>query len=443
MPAGGSMWGLSKSGWRVPIALAAAALLAVLTTTTHSQTVTGKAQHMTIASSYPVTFASPRRDSALTTATAATGTVTWSRNMQLNASPDWPPAILLWGEREVLVTYTTLIAVDRDGTALWRRPIQGGTPAAVGGGTLYAKGKHHCLEALDLNDRMVLDEAPFPGAMGDEVRVSLFWPEADSFLAALFQPGEDGTADGDPVDRRLRLDGMIVLKNRYPTTYGDWQKSFPGRSRLPPLLQPDSGILTLFTHEAIRVDMAGEQELSRFAIPLEQVTEWSVDTEGVYVVTGRSGGHNTLVALSATGAELWRWVDSETADPWAGRQPPIRGAHGRVYALTEGRVLAIENGRLLWQFDARSDDLRHGAKLEEGSFEIKDGVLIAKGRLRHGSVLADGSLLVTRGRKLHHLNAQGAKIFTVEAASDILSPPVVDAAGHIYVATASALLRID
>ena len=182
-------------------------------------------------------------------------------------------------------------------------------------------------------------------------------------------------------------------------------------------------------------------------MPLETLTEWSVDPGEVYTFVGydttSAGRVKVLLAMSADGHELWRWTDAEDAEEWAIRQPPIRGAGGRVYVLTRGRLLAIEAGKLRWHYDALSEGLKHGTHVDAGAFEIKDGRLMATGSLRHGAVLSDGSLLVTGNRTLHHIGADGRKLFAVSVDADILSPPVVDPDGHIYVATATHLVRID
>ncbi|MHC4862514.1 MAG: outer membrane protein assembly factor BamB family protein [Planctomycetota bacterium] len=116
------------------------------------------------------------------------------------------------------------------------------------------------------------------------------------------------------------------------------------------------------------------------------------------------------------GEEQWRWVDREKTDRWVTDQPPIRPDSQRVYALTN--VLAIEQGNLLWEY------------------EVKDEIL------RQGSSLADGSILVTAGKTIVHLDRDGKQLLSVSLENEILTPPVVDTEGNIYVATASHLVKI-
>lgn len=426
--------------WPIVLVCAALAIETGCGTAAYTQTAPREKRKMANTSSYPVLFASPRRDSALGVGTSVAGKVAWSGELGAASSPDWPPAVLTWGDRVAVATYSDIEVLDPRGARIWSVAKQGGTPAVVADGRLYFKGRNLFLQARNPAGEVVLTDAPFPGGMSGAVKVNLFWPRDRDFVAVLYSPPED-TADGDPPGSAPRALTTLV-RNRYETTYGDWIEEYPGRSQLAPLLVPESNVVTVFIGEAIRVDVEAGKEVSRFRIPLEERVEWSVDAAGVYCVTGYRGGRKVVVGISAEGKGLWQWTDSEESDRWSARQPPIGSAGGRVFVLTEGRVLAFEKGKLLWQFDAMSDSLRHGASVDDGTFKIEGGRLRAIGGLRHGSALSDGSLLVTRNRTLYHLDRDGRKIFAVAVDQDIMSPPVVDAEGSIYVATASRLYQI-
>jgi hypothetical protein len=384
------------------------------------------------------------RESALAASTTARGVVTWSRELGRAGDAGWPSSLLLWGERPVVVSFAEVTVFDRAGSKLWSHAKQGGTPVAVEGARLLLKGRHRFIDALDTQGRVVLEQAPFPGAMDPEVQVRLFWPRTHDFFAVLHKPALQELGEGDSPDTPERPARNTVLKNRYEIPYGDWLALVNGESDLQPLLLPQRERLTIFAGQAIRYDMAQEKEIARFAVPLDEWVDWSVDADEVYCITGYLAGRPLLLALAADGRELWRWAGETGRDHWAMLQSPIRLAGGRVAVLTGDRVLAIDKGgRLAWQFDARGESLQHGAKLAEGSFQVKDGVLLGTGALRHGSGLSDGSLLVTNGKVLIHLNAEGRKLFSVALDEDILSAPAVDDQGHVYVATASRLVRID
>lgn len=382
------------------------------------------------------------RASSLATRTAAKGHLAWARDTGAAASADWPPTLLAWGPRIVVATYGGVTVFDRDGHRLWTHAKQGGTPVAVNGERLLLKGTHRFIEALDPSGRVVVEQAPFPGAMGRETQVRLFWARSDDFVAVLFRPAPEEVAEGDSPDRPETPARTTLLKNHYPSSLGDWIEIVQGDAALAPLLQPERHRVTLAVGEALRYDFAEEKLVGRFPLPLDEPVDWSVDADENYCVVGYADGHKTVVLLAADGSPRWRWSDPE-ADLWVQPQPPIRLPGGRIAVLTASRVIAIDQGRLAWQFDARGESLRHGARLASGSFEVKDGVLLGKGALHRGIALADGSLLVTNGPTLIHLGPDGHKRFSLTLDAEILGAPLVDVDGHVYVATAAQLVRID
>ncbi|MFH0727355.1 MAG: hypothetical protein V2B19_13585 [Pseudomonadota bacterium] len=397
------------------------ALLACRADAQNISTKTARTTEMTLttSSTYPVNFASPRRDCAIPATTSAKGAIAWSHETGKTASANWPPAILIWGSHVLVTTFADMVLFDRSGKILWEKGKQGGTPAAVANGLVYYKNKTLFLDAVNLNNEAVLQQAPFPSAMSKDVVVHILWPGDKDFIAAVYWPGEAEVADGDDPDTKLRPPEVTGVRNAYGTTYREWGATYKGPPRLLPLLLPELNRLVLVTDEVIRLDVAGEKELSRFKLPLGEVVDWSVDSREIYYLTSYEAKNKVLLALSAEGRELWRWTDKDHPDdPWARRQPPIQAWQGRIQVLTERWVLTLKEGKLLWAIETKGETIRHG------------------------SALADGSLLVTAGKTLSHIDVDGRKFFSVQLDKDILSPPVVDAEGNIYVATESHLVQI-
>src|SRR5262249_44835973 len=160
---------------------------------------------------------------------------------------------------------------------------------------------------VNLENELVLKQSPFPWAMDKKVVVNILWPRERDFIAAVFSPAQQELPDGDPPDTKLQPAQSTALRNNYGTTYGDWGTTVEGPSRLPPLLLPELNRLVLATDEVIRIDVGEEKELSRFKLPLQELVNWSVDSQETYCVTGYAAGRKVLVALSAEGQELWRW----------------------------------------------------------------------------------------------------------------------------------------
>jgi outer membrane protein assembly factor BamB len=223
---------------------------------------------------------------------------------------------------------------------------------------------------------------------------------------------------------------------------GAWGGEYLGELKLDPLFQTEREQWLVAQDDVLVVDLKTGTESPRFKLPIDAASDWSIDAEGVLCVMGTHAGRKVVVAMSTAGEERWRWIDGDDSDRWSQGQPPIRGNSGRVFVLSDGRVLALDAGKLAWTYDARSESLRHGARVSDGSFEVKDGMLLSTARLRYGTALSDGSLLVVGNNTLRHIDAEGRLNFAVTVSGEILTPPVVDAEGSIYVATATKLFKI-
>jgi hypothetical protein len=141
------------------------------------------------------------------------------------------------------------------------------------------------------------------------------------------------------------------------------------------------------------------------------------DTSGNLYMLGAPEGKNTLVMMSAAGQEVWRWEDTLSAPVKSG-QRPILGTANRVFLLMGTSVIALTAGKQDWSFET------------EGASP------------GYGTALADGSLLVTAGNMLYRLDSGGNAVLEADAEAGILTPPVIDADGSIFVATATELLRL-
>ena len=369
---------------------------------------------MTQETTYPTKFCRPDRGCMIPVLPKAGGQVAWSSQLDF-ASPQ-AKADLLISEGHVVVTGADeIILFSSGGDRLWKRVKRMGSPAAVANGLIYYESREHYLEAVGRENQPALDKAPFPSVDSDEFEVTLLWPRRTDFVSAVYlaEPTydtEESEVDAPEPELSLRL-------TNYGDIIGKWGEDYEGVPELIPLYIPELENLVFSIGEVVTVDLKLEQETSRFKAPLEPLVDWSGDSAGILCITGYHDDRKTLLAISLDGQEKWRWTDVENPDRWVAAQPPIRSGR-RVYALTSNRVLAIEQGRLLWEYQVK------------------------QGPAKHGSSLADGSVLVTAGRTLVHVDPSGNERFSVSVDKDILSMPVADAAGDIYVATATHLVKI-
>ncbi len=235
---------------------------------------------------------------------------------------------------------------------------------------------------------------------------------------------------------------FAVSRTPYGAMTSDWVVELEGVVEHPPLFVPKIERVYLLVGGIASFDLAKEQVLERVPLPIDAMTDWSSDETGKLCLIGYQHDRATLVALTPSGDEAWRWSDPSGMERWVKGLPPLRCPSGRVYAISEGRVLALEEGQLIWDFDVRSQALRHGAAIEEGSFVVEEGRLLATVSIRSATALLDESLLVATQKTLYHLDREGRIRMKLALDEEITAAPVVDDEGRIYLVTVSHLLQI-
>lgn len=357
---------------------------------------------------YPTFFSSPNRSSFIPVSSGSEGNITWSQELELPGEVR-PRHLLVWEGRIVLETLSDLIVFTNEGERLWERKKQFNSVVAIASETMYYQNERLKLEAVDLSNGLVLDNAYFPDADHEDFPVSLLWPREDDFLAVIQFIG-GGDAEEPP------------WAEVYMTAYGDristWDHTYEGTQALPPLFIPELERLLVAVREAVCFDTSTGQEVLRFSLPVSSCVNWSASADGDLYLLGKEGAIELLFSTSLTGEEKWRWSDLNMSESWSEKQPPIARPGGIVHVFSSQSVLTFQDGILLWEYGLRDETPGHGA------------------------ALADGSLLITIGNKLYRLSVDGEELFVVSLENEILTPPVVDAAGNIYVATAFHLLQI-
>jgi hypothetical protein len=347
--------------------------------------------------------------------------------------------LLLWRDHLVVVTPDGFSLHDVAGKMLWQRPRRFDAALAIANEAIYTESRANFLQAVTLDNEFRLADAPLPGISGSETFLRMLWPRTDDFIVASTLP--DPKYDAEELGEGA-VPELYGLRVRYGSRFGEWNGTYKGTLNLAPLFSPESATWLAFTHEVVAVNVDTEAE-KKFPIGMDTPIEWSVDALGNLAVIGQDHGKNVALALDRNGRELWRYDQNDATEAWANTQPPIGSAAARLFVLTSRRVLALDAGRLAWIFDAGSESLRHGASTSDGTFEVQDGKLISKVQLRHASGLGDGTLLVVANNTMWHVDANGQRLSTTVLPEAIVCPPVVDSAGHVYVASLNAIYKIE
>lgn len=362
---------------------------------------------------WPAPFAGPRRDSVVPVTSSATGAIRWTQDL----TPETVGArdLLVWDGHVLVVGPSVMALHGRDGGLLWERSHREKSPVAVANGLVYLETPAYFLKSVRLSNEVVLDDAPLPGISGSETFLELLWPREGDFIITTTMP--DPTYDSED-DAPPPTPYLSVIRVIYGSRVGALSKNCDGTLALPALFVPEkSRCLCAADAKLISVDV-DEGTDARFVSPIERPLNWSADHSGKVALAGTHHDVLTLVAIDLDGNEQWRFTDPSATDFWATGQPPVGAASGRLVALTSQRVLAFDAGQLAWQVDLRSESPRRA------------------------TMLGDNAVLVTSGKNLRKLDANGQEVFVVELPDAIVTSPVVDAAGTIYVATATQLIAI-
>lgn len=393
---------------------------------------------MATSSSYPARFGGPGRAAFVAAVTPSSGKMAWSRDIGF-ALESARPDVLTWGTSVLVVGHRQMALFDADGHRRWTRDKRAGSPVAINNGRLYFENRGRFLDAVDIDNQLVIDSAPLAGVTGQGWQVSQLWPQRDDFIVTLTNP--DPVYDEEDETRPHPQPSVVGHRVAYGQRLGDWGQRYAGVQALPALFVPELGRWLAALPAVVSVDVRQGDESPRFRLPLDKLVDWSADAAGRLVVSGYLQGAKALLALAIDGRELWRWVDRDGGDGWAARQPPLQ-AGTRAYALTDGRLLAFDAGKLLWQCDLRSAGLHHGATVGDGSFEVRDGRLLSTAKLAYATALADNTVLVVGDRTLHAVAADGSLRFGITLDAPLQAPAVVDASGNVFVLTATQLVKL-
>jgi outer membrane protein assembly factor BamB len=367
-----------------------------------------------MAALYTQVFADDCHSNYLDARTSAAGKVAWSKPISGNAGKKADAGLIILSDSHIIACgVKQFCAFDKHGKRLWERDKWSGSPVALREGLIYytsPSGKN-LMEAVDGNNAVRIKDFKMP-LVGDTSYLVLFEPFNEGVIAQVRNAGlpEQGG------------DSFAVYKIRKGGLSFDWSRMYENEnSAVLPMACPKASILVTSTQkEALVFDINAKarkaEPISRFPLPLGKSTLWvSFGLDRQLYWSGVKGRQTTLVVTDTHGKEKWHWgIDAQPAGP---AFPPIL-APDRVYILSRRSLAAVQNGRELWEHQARS-----------GNFSA-------------GTALADSSVLVVEGKKLLHLDARGKVLFEVTLHEAIAAPPVVDGDGNIYVASPETLYSI-
>ena len=263
-------------------------------------------------STYPVAYASPRRDCGSRLHLGQGPGRLLATHRAADGGGPIQPAGVGWAHRR--------------GAENGPGPVRPGRPAALAANAAGQLAPRRRQRAALLRERQVQpgrggpEERPGPGqralARRDECGV----------------PHPAALAEG----KRLRVGGLLAgagagpgpAARRNVIAYGkricERGESFREPEQLPALFVPQSGAVILCTQEVICVDTEGKARRCGSSCPWPRPPTGLADAAGTICFIGYDGQDKAMVAMTPAGKEKWRWVDHQKPDRWVAGQPPIR-----------------------------------------------------------------------------------------------------------------------
>ena len=360
---------------------------------------------------YSQIFADEGHSNYVNAKSGAVGKLAWSQPISAAGKEQAEARLLVTAENLIIVEgMKQLFAFTKEGRSLWQRAKWSGTPVVLREGLLFytSPAQKNEMQAVDLNNVIKFQDFRIPN-VGEQSYLVLFEPIKNGLIAQVQYP--------DIPERGGRA--FIAYKIRKGGLSYDWSKRYDNEESpiLPVICEGRKILLTATRKEVITFDIDGKQRdpepFTRFPLPFGKTTMWvSCGQDKNLYWSGIDGRSTVIAATDVSGKEQWRWL-TEVRPPGPVTPPIITPE--MVYLMSRKRLSALKNGKHLWSFEAKT------------------------GNFSSGTALADGSILVVAGNKLHRLDSEGKSLFEATVNEPFATYPVIDSDGNIYVASKETL----
>ncbi len=364
---------------------------------------------------YPKIFADYRQSSFQTQTTSAAGDQLW-----LTPTPETPagdvPRVIVVTAAGLAVQYGGRFRmIGFDGSVKWEMPNDPGVPAFATDSIIYYRATNRFLQGVTFDKKTVLTDFAIPRCR-DRGGVPMIQPRGENhFLIQTFNMAPEVIVDSppEPPDYNLMLMGPEGL------TDWDWLHEFEGTA-LPALVTGDNArVVLLNTASLVTIfDIATGKTSGSFEIPQAGFLQASLDRrDRLIVALYGAEAHPQLDCYSLSGDLVWS-CPLPSAERRAYRQPPAVDGDNRIAYIWGDTLLVVADGTILW---------RHAVS--------------ATRYVPYVTVLGDNSLLLAAANALVHLDKDGGLLFEMYLKPEvsITTPPVVDAAGRVYVGTTAGV----
>jgi hypothetical protein len=352
-------------------------------------------------------FIDQRLDSLLPYNLVAKGILAWKLEYNTQDIPGGANSLILLDDSKLILDHSIVYFVvdafnqkvlgfQRKSTNTFIIPINEQEFYAFSGYRLY-KSKYETFQTPSDDDYYIL-------GLGDYSVLMVFIPKVDAYISGIQDFGNPNSPER-----------KFVLLEKNFLGYGvKWSLVFNGMIPKPPV-SIDGNIVIAQDNLISIVDSIGK--VKEIKIEFSPIS-CSIGTDNLIYMVYRIKNKSFIKAMDFDGNIRWECATS-IAQP---NQPPIVDKESTVFLIGSSKVEAFSNGAKLWEFQLTGTDGEH----------------------QLASVSNDGMLLVSDCDKLLCINKAGEQVwaFKVAKGETIMTPPVLDSVGKVFIGTDKKILAI-
>jgi hypothetical protein len=364
-----------------------------------------KEAKITMSTRYDQPYANPQLNSCVDAPVKATGRLAWKAAFNPKGVPGASRDLyVLDARRALLDAGDVFFAIElADRNALGSRNKSNNSFLALGEGTQFYFAYSYQLIRQDFEHYDQQAEDFFVPGLGQySVLVSLC-AGPETFIAGV-------QSLGNP---RIPTPSFEIYEKSYRGTERKWSHRFDGSVVMPPI--DASGAAVVAHGDTVTViDRQGARE--DVVIKPFRPTACSIGPDGLLYVVGNAGAKALLRACTLKGVTRWE-TPAATSELL---QPPIVSADGVVFLVDATRISAFQEGHHLWEYPVLTPDAR-------------------------ATAFQDSRLVVADGLHVVCLDENGHVVWTYDDKNGerFVTPPVLDPAGRVLVASETSIIVIE
>ncbi len=353
-------------------------------------------------------FANPQLNSLLLSDLSAKGVLASKLEYNSENIPESPASLLLLDDSKAILDHSAVFFVidTFNNKVIGFNQKSPNTFIIVGSQQdFYAFASYRLLRLkLESFQEFPPKEHYFVPGLGNYSEIAVFIPKSDTYIAGI-------QSFGRPLEQKAVFG---LLEKGYNGFNDIWNVAFDGLVPRPPV-SLDGNIVVAQNNLISIVDNIGKvKEIKVEFLPIS----CSIGADNLIYMVCRVKNKNFIKVMDFDGNILWECQTSITQP----NQPPIVSKESMVYLIGSSKVEAFANGAKLWEFQLTGTD-------EERQL---------------ASVSNDGMLLVSDSDKLLCINKAGEQVwaFKVAKGETIMTQPVLDSVGKVFIATDKKVLAI-